>query len=139
MEQKMQRNMIKYTSGTMPYKFWKTYIKGNMGKTGLQKLKEHWKKDNIDKDDRNIDYYVINIPNEKEYLFDSLYLLDIGEDTTFYVVYITNINTSSPFAMELSNMDSDEDIEYMASIDDIMKMCSPYNNKEAIKKILYKL
>jgi len=111
-----------------------------MGKLGLKMLKNIWKKNKIAKDERFIDFHMISLPNEKIYMYNNLYLIDLNlEDNTYYGVYISNINTSSPYSLSQCYMfDDSEEENTTIPLNDFLEMFCKYNDKKIIKELIIK-
>ncbi len=129
----MTDKKIKYSSGTMTYDFWKTYIKPHMNKKSIQYLA----KNQSDKSEC-LEYLVLNLPNGKINSYDDIYFLDIGlPNGTYHCIYIQDIDTSSAYAFSACYMDNENEV-VETTIDDLIDMVGRYNNKETIREILEK-
>jgi len=107
-------------SGRIDLDFFNTYIKAQLFPNDLaiiSKSINHLMQ--LEPEERYFEYYSITTKGRKEYLYLELLLLDINHDSNkFFPIFISDINTSSPYALErcytdydYDNSDSDSDSE----------------------------
>jgi hypothetical protein len=94
-----------YTKGFINYEFFNNYIKNKLPKKCLETINSNWK--NIDEDDRQIDILTFYFNGMNSCYYTELILLDI--DNYYIPVLIENINTSSPYCLEKSYFELDND------------------------------
>jgi hypothetical protein len=101
---------IYYTKGRFTIEQIDDYIKSHLTIKEYKLIDDMLNK--LDYSDKYIDFLAINTSNPNGYTYNELLLLDISHPNSLYLpVYISNINTSSPYAiMRLyTNYDEDED------------------------------
>jgi hypothetical protein len=110
---------IYYTKGRFTIEQIDDYIKSHLTIKEYKLIDDMMKK--MDHSDKYIDFLAINTSNPNGYTYNELLLLDISHPNSLYLsVYISNINTSSPYAiMRLyTNYDEDEYFEDI-NVDDV--------------------
>lgn len=121
--------MVLLTNGYINEQFYNDYIERKVPKYIKQKF------ENIFKNDECVEYKSIGIKHEeKEYLYNELFLIDLDNDGKYLFFYMGDINTSSPYAFERCSMDRDEEEEM--SREEILDLVGKYNHKDQIEKLL---
>lgn len=125
---------LNYSS--MDKAFFDTYIKHHIITFGCKNL--HEKCENILEDDGIIECYSVSVNSELVACYSELWFLDINLGSGLYLpVFISDINTSSYYALSRCNMDNDDDTDFdnFKSIDELVEMC-PKSCRGQINKIL---
>jgi hypothetical protein len=113
--------------------FFDTYIKHHIQKN------LHKKCMNILDNEEFIECYSVGIKSERVACYSELWFLDINLKPGLYLpVFISDINTSSCYALYRCNMDNDNESineDNYKSINELVDMC-PKSTKELVNKIL---
>ena len=116
--------------------FYEDYIKNELSNTTQKKFEALLENE----DEDFIEYYRVGIsnPDDTAWEFSSLWFFDIGLKKGYMPVFVTGINTSSGLAMELCEMDRDDDEgdEMERTLEELLDYCPIEKAKETIRQIL---
>ncbi len=117
--------------------FYETHIKKEIfSKTTQKKFEAMYK----DEDEDYIEYYRVCIsnPDDCPWQFSSLWFFDMGFENGYFPIFVTGVNTSSYFAMELCGMERDEyEEENERTLEELLEEFRPSEKaKETIRQIL---
>jgi hypothetical protein len=129
--------------GIMNKSFYETYIKENMTKKGQSLMDEIFGEEDAEECENFVEYRVCSWGNSYDGVceYSEMWFLDCETEAGFYYpVAVSNINTSSGYAMCRCGMDRDaeteeEEQELMKTDEEILALVKPRNH-EAILKIL---
>lgn len=93
-----------YTEGTIGLSFYSDYLEKRICKSAKKIINQMWK--DLD-DDKYIDIKTIGFKGRNYWTYTELILLDTNSG--YISVLIENINTSSPYSLERTSYDYDED------------------------------
>lgn len=94
--------------GTIGKDFYENFIKERISAKGKKLFKKA-----LDNNDEYIEYYRVSVYDTTDRITDysCLWFFDVGQERTYYPVYINNINSSSSMAMCMCGMDRDDNDE----------------------------
>jgi hypothetical protein len=129
--------------GIMNKSFYETYIKENMTKKGQSLMDEIFGEEDAEECENFVEYRVCSWGNSYDGVceYSEMWFLDCETEAGFYYpVAVSNINTSSGYAMCRCGMDRDADNEedeanLMLTDEEILALVKPRNH-EAIRKVL---
>jgi hypothetical protein len=135
--QKKKQDAVVVRDGAMGRWFYRTFIRENILSNTIRK-----RIDSLLSDDEDfIEYYVIGIidPSDTAVTYSELWMLDVLEESNKYLFhYVSNINTSSAYALSRCAMDredyEDDYIEF--TYDKIKEMCPNERAWKTIKTLL---
>ncbi len=144
LEYKQKNKKFYYTEGRIGLDFFNEYIKKRLHKQCLKKINQIWT--NLNEDEKYIEIKTIYFAGMNQCYYKELILLDV--DSKYIPVLIENINTSSPYCLEKSfweyddendDINKDKNKEKIIGEEEIVNNLFPIFNKEKLKNVVNEL
>lgn len=123
-------NKLYASTGRFGLDFFDNYIGSKLSKNDMTIIKKFIS--DLDPEDRYFEYYSVSMKGREEYLYNELLLLDINHDSNkLFPVYLEDINTSSPYALErcytdYDNSDTETNFINISKLEEMMVKNSHY-------------